>query len=111
MLLHYLPEMSEGTWTFLTNHTHVLLCIRRDPDMRLRDIAEAVGITERATHRIICDLKDAGYLEVEKDGRRNHYVVRGDLPLRHPLERTHTAGELVDLLTPNTASVRKLTAS
>jgi DNA-binding transcriptional ArsR family regulator len=87
-------------WTFLTNHAHVLLCVARDPETRLRDIAEAVGITERATQRIIAELAEAGYLEREREGRRNVYRLNPDLPLRHPLERDHAVGEILRLLIP-----------
>ncbi|MEL6761862.1 MAG: AsnC family transcriptional regulator [Myxococcota bacterium] len=90
--------MAENQWTFLTNHCHVLVMVYREPRARLRDIADVVGITERAAHRIICELKSAGYLEVVKEGRRNRYEIRGDLPLRHPLEARHSARELVELL-------------
>ncbi len=85
-------------WTFLTNHTHVLLCIARDPEVRLRHIALAVGITERAAQRIVADLDEAGFLERSRVGRRNAYTLRRDLPLRHPLERDRSVGELLDLL-------------
>lgn len=78
--------MSE--WGFLTNHTHVLLAIAREPDTRLRHIAECVGITERATHRIVTDLIEAGYLTRHRLGRRSFYEVHADLPLRD------AAGEL-----------------
>lgn len=84
-------------WTFLTNHAHVLLCIANDPEMRVRDIADAVGITERAVLRIVAELEEAGYLERERDGRRNHYVVRTERPLRHPLERHHKVRALLGL--------------
>jgi len=87
-----------GTWTFLTNHTHVLLCIHRDPAIRLREVATLVGITERAAQKIVADLAEAGYLAVERVGRRNQYTVRPRQPLRHPLERTHLVGELLELL-------------
>ncbi len=96
------PEVdarSERTWTFLTNHAHVLLCIARDPTIRLRDVAERVGITERAAQSIVADLVGGGYLVRERVGRRNQYEVRYDLPLRHPVERHHDVGELVELLT------------
>jgi predicted ArsR family transcriptional regulator len=73
------------TWTFLTNHAHVLLCVSNDPDIRLREIAESVGITERAAHRILSELVEEGYVERERQGRRNTYRVRLDRPLRHPL--------------------------
>jgi predicted transcriptional regulator len=85
-------------WTFLTNHAHVLLCVARDPDARLRDVASDVGITERAAQRIVADLVEAGYLEITKEGRRNRYAVRGDKPLRHPLEREHAIGEILTVL-------------
>ena len=87
-------------WTFLTNHAHVLLCIARDPDVRLRDIATDVGITERAAQRIVADLVEAGYVERERDGRRNRYQLNPELPLRHPLEREHAVGEILRVLTP-----------
>jgi DNA-binding MarR family transcriptional regulator len=85
-------------WTFLTNHAHVLLCIVRDPGIRLVDVARQVGVTERAAQRIVADLVEAGYLSRSRDGRRNRYVVHADQPLRHPLEQTHAIGELLDLL-------------
>ena len=91
---------SGTTWTFLTNHAHVLLCIAADPESRVRDIAGRVGITERATQRIIADLADAGYLTRTRSGRRNVYEVRGDLPLRHPLEAHREVGRLIDLVAP-----------
>ena len=85
-------------WTFLTNHAHVLLCVTRDPGIRLRDVADSVGITERAAQRIVADLVDAGYLERTREGRRNHYELNAELPLRHPLERDHQIGEVLDVL-------------
>jgi hypothetical protein len=91
------PEVGGG-WTFLTNHTHVLLCIHRDPDVRLRDIAEQVGVTERAAQKIVTDLAGGGYLTIERVGRRNRYTIESGRPLRHPLERAHLIGELLDLL-------------
>ncbi|MCA9666031.1 MAG: winged helix-turn-helix domain-containing protein [Myxococcales bacterium] len=84
-------------WTFLTNHAHVLICLSKDPSMRLRDVAERVGITERAVQRIVHDLHEDGYIQVEKDGRRNHYVIDVRKKLRHPLEREHSVGELLTL--------------
>ena len=92
-----------AAWTFLTNHAHVLLCVARDRGVRLRDIAEAVGITERATQRIVTELAEAGYLRREKEGRRNVYRLDPDLPLRHPLERDHAIGEILRVLTPSPA--------
>jgi hypothetical protein len=85
-------------WTFLTNHAHVLLCVARDPGVRHRDLAVQVGITERAAQRIVADLVDAGYLTATRDGRRNRYELHRDLPLRHPLERDHRIGEILDVL-------------
>ena len=87
-----------SSWTFLTNHAHVLLCIARDPGIRLRDVAAEVQITERAAQRIVAELVTAGYISRSREGRRNHYEVHGDLPLRHPLERHHEIGELLELM-------------
>lgn len=88
----------KSAWTFLTNHAHVLLCIARDPESRIRDLAEQVGITERAVQRIITDLEDAGYLAHERDGRRNHYTVDTNMPLRHPVERHRRVRALIRLV-------------
>lgn len=85
-------------WTFLTNHAHVLICVARDPGARLRDVAEAVGITERAAQRIVADLVEAGYLERQREGRRNRYELKPELPLRHPLENEHAVGEILQVL-------------
>jgi DNA-binding IclR family transcriptional regulator len=79
----------QPAWTFLTNHAHVLICVAQDPDSRLSVIAERVGITERATHRIVHDLIDAGFVTATKVGRRNHYAIDVDRPLRHPVESHH----------------------
>ncbi|MCU0312677.1 MAG: winged helix-turn-helix domain-containing protein [Solirubrobacteraceae bacterium] len=87
-----------SAWTFLTNHAHVLLCISRDPGIRLREVATEVGITERAAQRIVAELVEAGYISREREGRRNRYEVHAELPLRHPLEQSHEIGELLDLL-------------
>jgi DNA-binding IclR family transcriptional regulator len=86
------------TWRFLSNHTQVLLCIQRDPDVRFRDIAEMVGITERAAQRIVADLIESGYVESERIGRRNHYRVNTDVAMRHPAQEGHDVGELLRLL-------------
>jgi DNA-binding Lrp family transcriptional regulator len=85
-------------WTFLTNHAHVMVCLQRDPAARLRDIAEAVGITERAAQRIVSELETAGYLTRTREGRRNRYTVHGSLRLRHPLEHGSRIGELLEVL-------------
>jgi DNA-binding IclR family transcriptional regulator len=91
------PEDSK-TWRFLSNHTQVLLCIQRDPNVRFRDIAELVGITERAAQRIVADLVEAGYVESERKGRRNHYRLNTDAAMRHPAQDGHDIGELLHLL-------------
>lgn len=90
----------ESRWTFLTNHSHVLICLVRDPQMRLRDLAAEVGITERAVHGIVNDLKAAGCLRATKVGRRNRYEVLRDRPMRHRVERGHLVGELLDVMAP-----------
>lgn len=85
-------------WHFLTNHTHVLLSLYRDPDLRQRDIAQMVGITEGAVQRILDDLEQEGYIGRAKVGRRNHYTVNPDRPLRHPLEAHHKVADLLTTL-------------
>jgi DNA-binding IclR family transcriptional regulator len=92
-------EGREKTWHFLSNHTQVLLCIARDPDTRLRDIAQAVGITERAAQRIVTDLIKSGYVESERHGRRSRYTINRQIAMRHPAQTNHEIGELLDLLT------------
>ncbi len=87
-----------SSWTFLTNHAHVLNCIAADPDIRLRDVAVRVGITERAAQLIVADLVDAGYLTRTRVGRRNHYQIHPNIPLRHPIERNHEIGALLAAL-------------
>lgn len=85
-------------WTFLSNHAHTLLCLARDEDCRVRELAARVGITERATQRILADLEAAGYLVRERQGRRTRHRLVLDRPMRHPLEQDHTVGELVEAL-------------
>lgn len=85
-------------WTFLTNHAHVLLCLAREPGARMRDVADLVGITERAVQRIIADLEAASYIERTRDGRRNRYSVQVDLPLRHPIEKHRPVSALIALV-------------
>lgn len=85
-------------WTFLTNHAHVLICIAREPDVRLRDVATRVGITERAVQSIVRDLEEGGYLDRSRVGRRNHYRLHVDRPLRHPVEHGHQVTDLLDVL-------------
>ena len=89
---------SKKTWRFLSNHTQVLLCIQRDPDVRYRDIAQTVGITERAAQRIVADLIESGYVESERVGRRNHYRVNTGAAMRHPAQDGRDVGELLRLL-------------
>jgi predicted ArsR family transcriptional regulator len=86
------------SWHFVTSHTQVLLCIQRNPNVRLRDVAETVGITERATQRIVTDLVEAGYVTRERVGRRNHYVLNRNIRMRHPSQFEHEIGELLDVL-------------
>jgi len=83
------------SWHFLTNHSHVLLCISEDPDITVRDVALQVGITERAVMRIIGELDDGGVLDRTREGRRNHYEINEDLHLRHPVEDHCTVGDLI----------------
>jgi DNA-binding Lrp family transcriptional regulator len=90
--------MSAASWTFLTNHAQVLLCIARDPGIRLRDIADRVGITERSAYAIVLDLAEAGYIVKEKSGRRNRYQIQTHLPLPEPGSRERTVGEVLALL-------------
>jgi DNA-binding transcriptional ArsR family regulator len=87
-------------WTFLTNHAHVLLSVAKDPGARVRDLAAAVGITERAVQRILAELEEAGYVTREREGRRSSYEVDRDLPLRHPVEQHRRVGELLALAGP-----------
>jgi DNA-binding IscR family transcriptional regulator len=92
------PTPPDKPWRFVTSHTQVLLCIASNEDARLRDIAETVGITERATQRIVADLVEAGFVTRERVGRRNHYVVNRDLKMRHPSQADQDIGALLDLL-------------
>ena len=85
-------------WDFLTNYAHVLLCVSQDSGIRLRDIAAAVGITERSAHKVLSDLVEEGYVLRERHGRRNRYKVKPELPLRHPLVRELEVGELLEAL-------------
>lgn len=84
-----------SSWTLLTNHGHVMVYLSRQPEARLRDLATEVGITERAAQRIVNELVDDGYLRKEKVGRRNRYTLNRDAPMRHPIERDHSVGEML----------------
>ena len=86
-----------ASWSFLTNHARVLLCIAHDPAARLRDIAASLGITERSAHGIVTDLAEAGYVIKEKDGRRNRYKVEADRRVPGPGSREPAIGEVVAL--------------
>lgn len=85
-------------WSFLTNHARALVCIAHDPGVRLRDIADTLGVTERTAFGIVTDLSTAGYVVKDKDGRRNRYEVKGDQPLRGAIGGERTIGEVLDLL-------------
>ena len=87
-----------SNWTFLTNHAQVLLCLARDPGARLRDVAETVGITERATHRIVSDLCEAGYVSRHREGRRNFYEVHPQMPMRDEGGGELEVGEILSVL-------------
>lgn len=93
-------------WTFLTNHAHVMVCLHRDPHARMRDVADAVGITERAAQRIVAELEEGGYLTRTREGRRNAYSLHPQRPLRHPLEGHHSLGELLEMLASDGPSGR-----
>ena len=86
------------SWSFLTNHAQVLLCIAQDPGIRLREIGEAVGITERSAHRIVVELAEAGYISRQRNGRRNDYTIQSHLPLPDPLAREQKIGDLLATL-------------
>jgi DNA-binding Lrp family transcriptional regulator len=98
------PQETAPRWDFLTNHAHVLVCVARDRGIRLRDIATAVGITERAAHRILSELVEEGYVVRERMGRRNRYEVKTKLPLRHPLGEEREVGDLLEVLIGSTPS-------
>lgn len=92
------PVDKTHTWTFLTNHAHVLILISGNPEIKLRDVALRVGITERAVQRIVADLAAAGVIERSREGRRNRYAVYAKQPLRHPIEAHRTVGDLLTLI-------------
>jgi DNA-binding MarR family transcriptional regulator len=93
-----------ASWKFLSNHAQVLLCIAGDPGMRLRDIATSVGITERASHRIVHDLIESGYVSRERVGRRNQYTVQEELPVHEPALQGRKLADLLRLLGEPTRS-------
>jgi MarR family len=85
-------------WSFLTNHAQVLICLAREPEIRLRDLGDQLGITERAAHRIVRALADAGYITRQRNGRRNHYTINAHLPLPDAIAREQNIGELLKIL-------------
>lgn len=90
-------ELSHPKWTFMTNHTHILVCLQKDASLRARDIAVMVGITERSVQRILSDLEEYGVIARHKDGRRNTYQINYDKSLRHTLEKHRTVGDVLQL--------------
>jgi len=94
------PGYDDVGWTFLTNHGHALVALARDGDLRLRDLAAAIGVTERTAQAIVNDLAAAGYVDRVRVGNRSRYTVHRELPFRHPVERDHPVGELLALLSP-----------
>jgi predicted transcriptional regulator len=99
-----MPQVSPvptAGWTFLTNHTHVLLCLYRNPEITLRQVATLVGITERMVQKIVAELVEAGYLAVTKIGRCNTYQITLDKALRHPLESHRSIGDMLQNLNPD----------
>jgi DeoR/GlpR family transcriptional regulator of sugar metabolism len=91
-----------AAWTFLTNHAHVLLLLAQNPDRVLREVAQAVGITERAVQRIVAELEESGYLHRHKEGRKNVYAIDLQKPLRHPIESHCTIGMLIAMISEQT---------
>lgn len=106
-MLMRMNEHAAPGWAFLTNHAQVLVCIASDPGVRLRDIGERVGITERAAHRIVAELADAGYISRRRNGRRNHYTINAHLSLHDPIARERNVGELLEILTATQGSERQ----
>jgi predicted HTH transcriptional regulator len=96
--LLYMVQEPAPSWTFLTNHAQVLICIAQDPGMRLRDIGERVGITERAAHRIVAELVAAGYITRRRNGRRNQYTINAHLPLPDPIAPEQNVAGLLEIL-------------
>ena len=97
--LVWMAENTPPDWTFLTNNARVLICIAHDSGIRLRDIGERLGITERAAHRIVGELANAGYVTRRRTGRRNHYTINAHFPLSDPIAREQSIGELLKILT------------
>jgi DNA-binding IclR family transcriptional regulator len=92
--------MEPRSWTFLSNHAHVLIALAKDPDLRIRDLADTVGITERAVAQILADLESARVLKKQRQGRRNVYDIDDRVPLRHEVEAHRTVGDILRLAEP-----------
>lgn len=106
-MAHRIPD-----WTFLTNHAHVLFCLAQDSEIRLRDVADKVGITERAVQRIVTELENGTYITRQRNGRRNSYIVHKNLFLRHPIESHTSVSDLLNLIvTCNNRDEEKTTRS
>jgi len=103
-----MSDESPPSWKFLTNHAQVLVCIANDPGVRLREIADQVGITERATHRIVAELGEAGYITRERNGRRNHYTINSHVPVHDSIAREQSVGRLLQILAPPPAPAAKI---
>jgi hypothetical protein len=97
-MLHMRHASGSLRWTFLTNHAHVLLCLARSPELRLRDVAVEVGVTERAVQRIVADLEEGGYLTRRRSGRQNAYEINPEGPMRHPVEAHATVRTLIEMV-------------
>jgi DNA-binding transcriptional ArsR family regulator len=108
MLLTPALPANRHTWTFLSNHAHVLIAVAQDPGVRVRDLASAVGITERTVLQILADLEDAGAILRQRIGRRTHYEIDASAALRHPLESHRTVGDLVGIVAPVVAGTSNL---
>ena len=93
------PKEGGPRWTFLTNHSHVLIVLHAEPELVLREVATRVGITERAVQRVVQDLEEGGFIRRERVGRQNRYEVLTDVPLRHPIESHRDIGDLLKLIT------------
>lgn len=96
--MHQFASSKTQPWTFLTNHGHVVLCLAANPDLLVRELADRVGITERAVQRILSELAEAGYITRKKTGRRTRYTIDRCRALRHPVEASHNIGDLIDLV-------------
>ena len=89
--------MAGGKWTLLSNHGHVLVALSKDPNMRIRDLVDLIGITERSVRAIVMDLKESGYITIIKSGRRNGYRINEQMNFRHPAEATYQVNELLNI--------------